>query len=171
MIDRRQFIGIAAGSALLAGCGKFSSAQSPRRKAPFRVLYSNDTTNILSCTSPWHKRGEAFRPEMLEATVDEVAGTGVDAHLLQPGLGWVPWWQSKVYPPAEHYRWLKETYGVKPDGFGQYVLAGGDLVQLFIDRCRKRGQVPFISFRLNDGHHKEWVNSKPGDKISGGAGQ
>ena len=170
-VTRREFITIAGGTAISAGCGHFVPANEPSLKAPFRVLYSNDTTNILSCTSPWHKHGEAFRPEMLEATVDEVAGTGVDAHLLQPGLGWVPWWPSKVYPPAEHYRWLKETYGVGPDGFARYVLDGGDLVQLFIDRCRKRGQAPFISFRLNDGHHKEWVNSTRGEKISSGAGQ
>jgi hypothetical protein len=108
---------------------------------------------------------------MLDATVDEVAGRGIDAHLLQPGLGWVPWWQSKVYPPAEHYRWLKETYGVEPDSIARWVLAGGDLVARFIQQCRKRSVTPFISLRLNDGHHKEWATSKRGDKISAGAGQ
>ena len=134
-----------------------------------RVLFSNDTTNILTCTSPWHKRGEPFRPQMLEATVDEVTGTGVDAHLLQPGLGEIPWWPSKVYPPEEHYRWMKQRYGLDPDGFGKCVLDGGDLVKVFIERCRLRGQTPFISFRLNDGHHKEWTDAKLGDKIGGGA--
>jgi hypothetical protein len=53
----------------------------------------------------------------------------------------------------------------QPDSYGQYLLNGGDIVQLFMDRCRLRGQTPFISFRLNDGHHKEWVDAKPGDKI------
>ena len=170
-MNRRQFIHTSAGAALAAGWPQMLSAGTTKRPAPFRVLYSNDTTNILSCTSPWHKKGEAFRSEMLEATVDEVAGTGVEAHLLQPGVGWVPWWQSKVYPPAEHYRWLKETYGVEPDTIGRYVAEGGDLVKLFVERCRKRGQTPFISLRLNDGHHKEWAPYKKGDKISGGAGQ
>ncbi len=170
-MNRRQFLHTTAGAALIGGWPGMLSAKAPGRKVPFRVLYSNDTTNILSCTSPWHKKGEAFRPEMLEATVDEVAGTGVDAHLLQPGVGWVPWWQSKVYPPAEHYRWLKETYGVEPDTIGRYVAEGGDLVKVFVERCRKRGQTPFISLRLNDGHHKEWAPYKKGDKISGGAGQ
>ena len=60
---------------------------------------------------------------------------------------------------------------MEPDSFGRYVLDGGDLVQLFSARCRQRGQVPFISFRLNDGHHKEWAPCKLGDKISSGAGQ
>ena len=26
---------------------------------------------------------------------------GAEAHLLQPGLGWVSWWQSKIYPQAK----------------------------------------------------------------------
>ncbi|MHC4123768.1 MAG: hypothetical protein ACYSSI_09365, partial [Planctomycetota bacterium] len=75
-----------------------------RPKAPFKVLYSNDTTNITSCTSPFHKRGEPFTDDMLRATVDEAAGC--DVHMLQPGLGWIPWWKSKAYPADEHYRWF-----------------------------------------------------------------
>ena len=81
---------------------------------------------------------------MLEATVDEVAGTAVDAHLLQPGLGAIPWWPSKVYPLAEHFEWFKDRYGLKPDSFARYLLAGGDLIQVFIDRCHKQGQAPFV---------------------------
>lgn len=65
-------------------------------KPPFRVLFSNDSTNIQSCTSPDHEKGEPFRPDMLEATVDETAGTGVQVHMLQPATGWVPWWQSNL---------------------------------------------------------------------------
>jgi hypothetical protein len=168
-LNRREFLGAAAAALGAVGCQHLGVA--PQSKPPFRVLYSNDTTNILTCTSPWHKKGEPFRPRMLEATVDEVAGTGVDAHLLQPGLGWVPWWQSKVYPPAEHCRWLKETYGLEPDSFTRYVAGGGDLVQLFIARCCQRGQASFISLRLNDGHHKEWAPYKRGDKIGSGASQ
>jgi hypothetical protein len=150
-------------------------AAPPDRRPPFRVLYSNDTTNITTCVSPFHRRGEPFRPGMLEATVDEVAGRGVDAHLLQPGVGWVPWWPSKVYPAAEHYAWVEATFGVKPDPFGRYLLAGGDLVQVFVDRCRKTGQAPFVSLRLNDGHHKEWARYRKGDpvppdKAAGGKG-
>ena len=32
------------------------------------------------------------------------------------------------------------------------------------DRCRLRGQSPWISLRLNDAHHKEYVDPQPGDK-------
>ena len=81
-------------------------------KAPFRVLFSNDTTNIVSNASPYHKRGEAFGREKLEASVDETAGCA-DVHMLQPDGGWVSWWKSDVYPGDEHYRWLKETARVR----------------------------------------------------------
>ena len=134
-----------------------------RSVAPFRVLYSNDTTNITSCISPWHKAGEPFRATMIEASVDEVAGK-VDAHFLQPGLGMVPMWPSKVLPLDEHYAWIKERYHQPPDVFGKFVLGGGDVVKIFIDRCRQTSQAAFISFRLNDAHNKEFAFPKPGDK-------
>lgn len=126
-------------------------------KAPFRVLFSNDTTNIVSNVSPYHERGEPFRPEMLEASVDETAGRA-GVHMLQPGGGWVPWWKSEVCPADEHYRWLKETAGVPIDSIGEYMLAGGDLVQVFVDRCRQRDIVPFVSLRLNDYHGNEYAD-------------
>ncbi len=168
-MNRRQFIGTSAGFTLVAANG-LRAAAPPRGKPPFRLIYSNDTTNITSCTSPFHRKGEPFRREMLEATVDEVAGTGVDAHFLQPGLGMVPMWPSKVLPLAEHYAWIQERYGQAPDSFGKFVLSGGDVVQVFIDRCRQRRQAPFISFRLNDAHHKEFVDPKPGTKPGSGIG-
>ena len=34
-------------------------------KAPYKVLYNNDTTNTMSCVSPWHKRGGPFTKEKL----------------------------------------------------------------------------------------------------------
>lgn len=139
------------------------AAANVRTKAPFRILYSNDTTNITSCVSPFHAAREPFRKEMLEATVDEVAGL-VDAHFLQPGLGNVPMWPSKVLPLEEHYAWIKDRYRQKPDSFGQFVLEGGDIVKVFLDRCRLRNQAAFISVRMNDAHHKEFTDPKPGDK-------
>ncbi|MDR3404581.1 MAG: hypothetical protein P4L99_18915 [Chthoniobacter sp.] len=163
MMYRRRFLQMLGGSALLAVRARAAEARS---KPPFRVLYSNDTTNVLGCTSPWHAKGAPFGPELIEASVDEVAGL-VDAHFLQPGLGEVPMWPSKVEPVEAHYRWMRDTYGIGPDAFGKYVLAGGDVVKVFLDRCRARGQAAFISVRLNDAHHKEFVDAKPGDKIDG----
>ena len=141
-----------------------------KTKAPFKVLFSNDTFNLLNCTSPYHQKGETFRPEMLEAAVDETVGTGVDVHMLQPGFGWVPMWQSKRNPPAEHYAWLSKKYGVGPDGYGRYLLGGGDLIDLFVKRCRTRSLTPFVSYRLNDTHGKEFVDSTPKEAFPGLSG-
>lgn len=128
-------------------------------KPPIRTIYSNDLTNLLTCISPYHRKGEPFRPEMLDASVDEAAGR-VDAHILQPGFGWFPMWQSKVYSPREHYDWIRERYGMEPDSMGQYLLSGGDFVADFIKRCRHHGQIPFIGLRLNDMHAKDFIDSR-----------
>jgi hypothetical protein len=165
--NRREFLRTASGALLTAaGANHLRADQSPRAAAPYRLLYSNDLTNITSCVSPFRRAGETFRPEMLEATVDEVAGTGVDAHLLQPGLGTVPLWPSRSYPLDAHVAWLADRYGVKPDSFTRSVIEGGDLVKTFIDRCRLRGQAPLLSIRMNDIHHKEYAEAKKGDKLS-----
>ena len=161
MPNRRDFL--KATTAALLAAPRSSRGGAARAKAPFRVIYSNDTTNITSCTSPYHKKSEPFRAKMLEASVDEVAGL-VDAHFLQPGLGMVPMWPSQVIPLAEHYAWIRQRYGTTPDSFGNFVLHGGDIVKLFIDRCRATKQAAFISFRLNDAHHKEFADPAPGDK-------
>ena len=159
-MKRRDFLIASAGGVLSTACPAAFAPAAPHAKPPFRVLYSNDCTNTVSCVSPWHKPREPFRAKQLEATVDEMAGSGVEVHLLQPGVGWIPWWKSTVYPAAEHYRWFQERTGFEPDSFGKYMLAGGDLVQVFLDRCRRRGQTPFISLRMNDGHHLENVDKK-----------
>src|SRR3954451_15806893 len=163
LISRRAFLAQAGGALLGAGAAPLRAAAAARQKPPFRVLYSNDLTNILSCVSPFHHAREPFRKEMLEATIDEVAGAGVDVHLLQPGLGVIPLWKSKVQPLEQHAAWLEKTYGQKLDPYTQAVLDGSDLVQIFVDRCRLRGQAPFISIRMNDAHHKENVDKEKGD--------
>lgn len=131
-------------------------------KVPYRTLYSNDLTNTLTCVSPYHKAGEPYRPEMLDAAVDETAGR-VEVHMLEPAVGWVPVWQSTVCPAAEHYAWLRATYGATPDSLGAYVLGGGDVVADFIARCRSHELIPFISFRMNDQHCKQFVDSESFD--------
>jgi hypothetical protein len=145
-----------------------------RRKAPFKVLFSNDTTNILTCTSPYNERGcmaldpatakQAFCPcafdaSKLEATVDETADVGIDVHMLQPGLGWAPWWKSRHYPFTEHIRFMKEHTGMGPeaDPYSAYMAAGGDMVEVFVRRCRARSLAPFVSMRLNDSHGHEFI--------------
>ena len=157
-MNRRSFIQAAGGLAAALPIKAADASDNRKKKAPFKVLYSNDSTNIITCVSPYHKRTDPLTTEMIQATVDEVPG--VDVHMLQPGLGWIPWWKSKVYPAAEHYRWVKEQTGIGPDDFGKCVLAGNDLLQVFVDRCRQRGQVPFVSYRLNDGHDRRTSGPK-----------
>ena len=133
-----------------------------RQKAPFTLLYNNDCTNIEDCVSPFQEKEKApFTTAKLAGSVDETVGTGVDVHLLSPGMGWVPWWKSKSYPATEHYQWSQETYGIKPDGYAQYMLSGGDITNEFVTHCRKRSMTPFITFRLNDAHHRDWVDMPP----------
>lgn len=136
-------------------------------KPPFQVLYSNDTVNTVSCTSPYHRKGEPFSQRLLEASVDETAGRGVDAHLLQPGLSMVPWWKSRQYPYEEHIRWYESTYGtaVRDNPYARYMLEGGDMVGAFVARCRRAGVAPFVSLRLNDSHGKEFVDTPGGGNI------
>ena len=136
--------------------GKYNIAE----KAPFKVLYNSDTSNILSCPSPYNKTqlGKTpppFRAEMLEANIDEaVVGTDVDVFLQSPGEGWIPMWKSEVYP--DHFQWYLERKGrIDPKRYGrwgEYMLSGGDLLAVLLKHCRKRGVAPFVTFRVNDWH-------------------
>jgi len=130
----------------------------PRPQPPFRVLFSNDLTNIVTCVSPYSAHGEPFTRKGLFGTVDETAGIGIDAHMLQPGYGWVPFWKSKLYPAAEHARWFTERYGLQPSSYTKYMIDGGDIVGEFVQRCREKGLAPFVSLRMNDMHEKMWVD-------------
>ncbi|MCB1090798.1 MAG: hypothetical protein KDL87_04660, partial [Verrucomicrobiae bacterium] len=117
-----------------------------------KILYSNDTTNILSCTAPWRDRKAGLRDEDLRQTIREAAG--VDVHLLQPGLGWIPWWKSSLYSAESHYQDFLGSFGpVKPNSVGRYLLARGDLVNTLAEECGNQRILPFVSYRLNDGHH------------------
>ncbi|MFH1918921.1 MAG: hypothetical protein ABIP48_03400 [Planctomycetota bacterium] len=141
------------------------SNPADRPKAPFKVLYSNDFTNMQSCVSPYHGKRETWSPEMIDGTVEEVARTGVDVHMLQPCTTWVPWWPSKVYSMEEHHRWWNEYFGIESSKdqtrivhpVHRYILDGGDPFGVFLTACRRADQKAFISVRLNDGHHLENV--------------
>ncbi|TDU63151.1 hypothetical protein EI77_04472 [Prosthecobacter fusiformis] len=155
MMNRRQFLQTTTATALLASRPILPAAQGMRPKPAFRVLYSNDTTNILTSPRPGYVRKDPFSLERLAASVDEAAE--VDVHLLQPGNGWVPWWKSSVYPADAHYRWFQEKTGLPAGSIGELMLKGSDLVGSFINHCRARKVSPFISIRLNDYHGIEML--------------
>lgn len=140
-----------------------AAAQNPV-KPDWRVIFSNDTTNVFNCTSPYNPDGKEeglFDEAMLRASVAEAAVKGVDAQLLQPGHGWVPWWPSKILPLEEHEAWFEARYGVKPSiPVHKFLRNGGDLIGAFMDECHKHGVDALISYRVNDNHHLEWVDDK-----------
>lgn len=143
------------------------AAEGSRRRSPFRVLYSNDTTNILTSPSPGYVRKDPFSLGRLDMSVNEAAE--VDVHLLQPGNGWVPWWKSSIYPADAHYRWFQEKTGLPPGSIGELMLKGGDLVGSFIQHCRASNIAPFVSIRLNDYHGIEMLDLV--QKLASGNGQ
>ena len=151
-MDRRSFLKAAA----LAGSGAPLIAAealriSPGTGKPPRILYSNDTTNIMSCVSPWRNPKDGFTDEHLRQSIREAKGA--DIHMLQPGLGWIPWWDSKIYSPRDHYETFAKEHGFKPPAVARYLLHGGDMIRTLVDECRKLNVLPFVSYRLNDGHH------------------
>lgn len=152
---RRRFLSRTVSTALGLAASARAAAAPP--KTPFRLLFSSDTTHILTCASPWHPRGRKLDPAMFDAAVDEAADAGAEAYLLQPGLGWVPWWPSQVLSLAAHRDWFRRHFDRPQAGwspFLQFVADGGDFVRQTLRRCRQRGLSAALSFRLNDAHHK-----------------
>lgn len=150
-------------------CVGLDAAQNPS----WRAIYNNDTTNILNCVSPYNKvsgenpneRPRMLSEEQIRESVREAARSGVGAQLISPAHSWVPWWPSKIIPLAEHEQWFRERYGVEPDlSEHRYLLAGGDILGVFIDECHKNNIAALVSFRVNDGHHLErtWDEKVPG---------
>jgi hypothetical protein len=108
-MNRRQLLAASAALGALAQRASSLDAATTPSKAPFKVLWNDDTTNLPKWT-----QGEVFQDDLLRGAIDSVADKGIDAYLLSPGLGWIPWWKSQVYP--DHYQWRLEKFGVKPNG-------------------------------------------------------
>ena len=125
------------------------------RTVPFRSIYSNDTTQLENCTSPYRGKGEDYRRDFLFESVREVEGYA-DAHFIQLAHGQVPWYQSRIYPFTEHLKWWSDFFDVPMEelnalgGINGYVRDGGDLLRDFIEACRQYHQAAFVSIRLND---------------------
>lgn len=145
LMKRRHLLQLAPIAATGLAAGREASDE-------IRTIYSNDTTHIFSCLRPEQRRERDFTDELLAKSITEAAG--VDAHFLQPGLGWMPWWKSTLYPASEHHEWLQQEHGVKGvSKIGRYLLNGGDMLETLVQTCQTHKIAPFLSFRLNDGHH------------------
>ncbi|MDR0902472.1 MAG: hypothetical protein LBM92_06855 [Opitutaceae bacterium] len=122
---------------------------------PWRMIYNNDLYNIHSCESPYNPPGarDGMTEAKIRAAVAEAAVPGMGAQLIAPNYGWVPSWQSKLVPLAEHEAWFRGHYGIKPaHAVWTFLREGGDLLGTFIDECHKRGNAALAAFRVNDGH-------------------
>ncbi len=152
-MNRRELLQALSSGGAMSSCLPATFATAAPQPVPFRTIYSNDTTHILSCKMPWRNTRDPFTDADLAHSITEAAG--VDAHFLQPGLGWIPWWKSKLYSPEEHYtEFLQKEHGHRSvNKLGRYLLEGGDLLETLVRTCREIGVAPFLSFRLNDGHH------------------
>lgn len=136
-----------------------SAASEHHLEPPFKILFSNDFTNITLPSS--FKIPGPWTIENLEGAVAETAKAGIDVHILQPAHTWVPWWQSDVYSMKEHYKWWYSRYGNYPNReIHEYILSGGDPFEDYIGYCRKHNQAAFVSLRINDGHHLNHVNKE-----------
>ncbi len=141
-----------------------SPSLSHAEKAPFRALYNNDLMNLYGCKSPWNSSGQTMEM-MIRGSVDETVDAGFDVHMLAPGYGFVPFWNSDIYPFAEHMQWFYATFSQAPNPLTNYMLDGGDVVAVFIDQCRTRGISPFISYRVNDHHEMEFIAMPQGTAL------
>jgi hypothetical protein len=149
-VDRRSLI--LGGLASLYPLQSNVSAAPAENSSSLQVFYSDDVTHITTNLAPWRRNREPFSDALLTAGMDEAINAGADHYVLQPGLGWVPWWHSRIYPADEHYRWFSETFGTRPNGFGRYMIEGGDMVRTALNHAKRRKISLTVSIRLNDQH-------------------
>ena len=122
-----------------------------------KSVYSSDTTNILTCQSPWKLETYPAKitEELILAPLAEVLETNIDVYSMQAGLCWVPWWPSKVYPVEEHIKWFQENVRENSSNIWlNYVLNGGDMILDSLNYAKENGKDFMLSFRLNDVHQK-----------------
>jgi len=138
------------------------------------LVYNNDLTNIESCTSPYHRGvardGEPFTQKMLKASVDETAGRGISIHALAPGCCFVPWWNNaSVISIPQHVAWWTHTFykkdGTLPpnrtEGYMEFLMRGGDILEPFIRYVRAAGMQAFVSWRMNDAQAFSHYETRP----------
>ena len=133
-----------------------------------QLLYNNDGENLWAVDSPYHKvpitptgvaRPSPITKAVIRGSARDVAHIA-DVDLICPFHN-VPWWESKLEPPAQHRAWYDKTFGF-PWGAGgsqlDFVLKGGDFIGEFADECTKTAQKPFVTIRLNDGQVRSYCS-------------
>ena len=54
-------------------------------------------------------------------------------------------------PAKDHWAWARKQAGVEPDTINAFVERGGDIVGLFVKRCRAKGIKPMVGVAMNHG--------------------
>lgn len=70
--NRREFAGSIATGIATVGARPLLAFEGGTRQVPFRTLYSNDTTHLLSCLRPEHRDVE-FTDEMPKKSITQAA--------------------------------------------------------------------------------------------------
>lgn len=158
------------------------TADSYRPKPAFKSLYNSDTANVEQFDPPFDDVG-------LIASIDEATTTtnGVDAFMMSPMFGQVPWWQSatttdpdNVTNTQSHFVWWRTAHqrsstADQLTSLGHYLYdddgAGADpkgdvLDALAATRALALGTAgefaAIVSVRLNDYHYAEDLDARPG---------
>lgn len=149
-------------------CLLFLSGHLYADKAPFRILFNHDLL-YMGKESPWNpdNANPISVEQMLRCSIDEIAQAGCDVITFAPGYGYVPFWKSNIYPYREHMEWWDTVFVQPHHRFTQYMLEGGDMVEVFIDQCRRRQISPFITIRINDLHMLEYMPLPDGSVLPG----
>ena len=81
-----------------------------------KLLYNNDGENLWAVDSSgasagaYHPRtGSAIDTATIRGSARDVGGIA-DVDMICPFLN-VPWWESKLEPPAAHRAWYDKTFG------------------------------------------------------------
>lgn len=137
---------------------------SPPFPSELRLLYDNDPTLTTSPTYPGVLTGGGMG-EQIRHTVAQTAlvngERGSHGQILTPSFTWVPWWPSRFYPVDQHLEWFHGLFGddLLPERLTEYAANGGDLIADFLAACETYDQASFLSFRLNDHHLLDEIES------------
>jgi len=126
-------------------------ARPSRAAARLAIAWSDDVTHVLSNLAPWRQNREPLSDALLGAAFGEALDAGADVLLVQPGLGWMPWWRSALDPVGHYQRW-QAAYGVSAGGYARFILAGGDVLDVGARVAGAAGKPLLASLRMNDAH-------------------
>ncbi len=152
-----------------------------RIKKDYKLLFNDDGFCTFSNASKYQDINKPVGLSQVYGYVDEVVDAGCDLFLLCPNMYQLPGWDSAHYPywrnTGKIIEFPKDTaVGKVLTRAQEFYLAGNDLIQLSLDRARKRGIDFFITWRMNECHgiddeslpnHSKFWRENPQFRIGG----